>query len=504
MCLSAAASWPGAGPAKVPSMGMHLPEMIAVTAPSWVRMLPDDQQEHRTTHRRHPNYVFLGLQEAVQVNASTDVLPANASTDVKKVTKPAELLPDAGSYYNMANGACLNFAEYGLLIGYGFALVFAAGTMPAGYVCDRSPRVWLAFVSLVAWSVATSMQAAAKNYTGLLACRAVVGLAQAFGTPATVSLAVDYFTGSNQQRDATVALLTMVGPQLGAGFASFSIIFAELMGYRWVVLVTGLCGIALAVVMYATVKEPERTEFTAPCAINVVLEEVFGKSRVARLLIAAASAKMLASYSLAAFLPIWFSRAGLAGYTTNSYACWNALVVSGGGLLATVIGSVLETIWGQHDSRAPCFIGLLGAVVSIPLTAIILFGPNFESSLFCYFLLLVLGDCWFGPTMALAQKAVRRSVRGQAMSMLLVLSSLIGNLGPSLVGVFDSGNISIAANLLWICILGQVLAFVAFMYTAYEISLDPVAAGLGAVFAVRESASTRKPSDETSAKTIRS
>ena len=81
-----------------------------------------------------------------------------------------------------------------------------------------------------------------------------------------------------------------------------------------------------------------------------------------------------------------------------------------------------------------------------------------------YFLVLMLGEAWLGPSMTLLQQAVRRSVRGalptgslwhaskassltcdrwtcsgQATSMLLVISALAGNLGPALVGILDPG-----------------------------------------------------------------
>ena len=75
----------------------------------------------------------------------------------------------------------------------------------------------------------------------------------------------------------------------------------------------------------------------------------------------ARSAKMLSSYSLTAFLPIWFARRNLegvlnsslvsnvhqlqshlnTGYTNDAYAFWNALVVSVAGLLSVGLGSII-------------------------------------------------------------------------------------------------------------------------------------------------------------------
>jgi len=385
-------------------------------------------------------------------------------------------------FYNMADATCLWYWEYGLLIGYGFALVYAAGTIPAGWLCDRHRRTSIIALSTFVWSLSTAMQAQATGSTGLfllVGCRVMIGLAQSFGTPACLSLLVDYFASNGRQRDMALALLTMVGPQLGVGCASFSIIFAELLGWRWVVLLTGLCGILLAFVVLLTIKEPQRTEWSSPCPVSVVVEEVFEKSRVSRLLMWAVSAKMLSSYSLTAFLPIWFARRNLEGYTNDAYAFWNALAVSVAGLLSVGLGSIIGRAWSRLDVRAPCYVGLIGALASLPLIFLMVFTEYFKTSLLCYFLLLVVGDAWFGPSMNLLQLAVRHSVRGQATSMLLGVAALAGNVGPALVGFLDPGGSNIGIHLLWICSAAQVLAALSFLWTANEITLDPVSVGLG-------------------------
>ncbi|CAJ1364390.1 unnamed protein product [Effrenium voratum] len=324
--------------------------------------------------------------------------------------------------------------------------------------------------------MATCIQAQGTGLWLLLTCRTVVGLAQSFGTPACVSLMVDYFASNSRQRDMALGLLTMVGPQLGVGCASFSIVFAELLGWRWVMLLTGILGALLALVVLATIKEPQRTEWSAPCPTSVVVDEVFEKSRVAQYLLCAVSAKMLSSYTLMAFLPIWYSRRNLHGYTNDAYAFWNALAVSLAGLFSVCIGSIIGQAFG---TRTPCFVGLLGAVASVPLIFFMLLTSYFRISLICYFLVLMLGEAWLGPSMTLLQQAVRRSVRGQATSMLLVISALAGNLGPALVGILDPGGVNIQIHLLWICTAAQVLAALSFYWTAREISLDPVSVGLG-------------------------
>lgn len=379
------------------------------------------------------------------------------------------------TFYNLADGTCLHHWEYGILIGYGFALFFALGSVPAGKVCDVRSRVEVASLALLVWSVATCMQAGAHTFGFLLGCRVAVGLSQAFALPAAVSLTADYF---HERQSCAVEILS-AGLHLGSGCASFSILFAEVVGWRWAVFIAGLLGILMVPVLYGTVKEPERTEWSAPCQLSIVTDEVFEKSRVARTLIFAGSAKMLAAYSLNAYLPIWYSRRGLIGYTNYTYACWNALVVSSGGLLSALFCSFLSHHWSKVDWRAPCWIGMIGAICSVPLTILVLQTPYFWVSMPCFFLLLLVSEGWYGPALSLVQASVRRSVRGQAVSMFMVVPTLAGNLGPAMVGFLDPGDDRVGAHLLWICILANVVAAAAFMWTAREITVDPVAAGLG-------------------------
>eukprot|EP00913_Durusdinium_trenchii_P013036 g12237.t1 len=116
----------------------------------------------------------------------------------------------------------------------------------------------------------------------------------------------------------------------------------------------------------------------------------------------------------------------------------------------------------------------MGALVSLPLIFMMLLTQYFRTSLLCYFAVLVIGDAFLGPSMNLLQLALRSSVRGQATSMLLGVAALVGNLGPAMVGILDPGGVNIGIHLLWICSAAQVFAALSFLWTANEITLDPV------------------------------
>lgn len=416
-----------------------------------------------------------GLQDSTLLDTASSVplLSDPAQAQILTLDKKTK----DGNYYNMADGACMHDWEYGLLIGYGFALAFGVGSILAGWSCDRRGRVDVACISLAAWSVATSMQATAHDFWSLLACRSIVGLSQAFAMPASISIVYDIFASKRDRQNMAMAVLS-VGFYLGSGCASFSIWFAELLGWRWAVLLAGVSGVAIAILLHLTVKEPERTEFSAPCSLAGVREEVFVKSRVARWCLLAASAKMLSAYVLGTFLPIWYARKGLPGYSNTSYAGYNALIIAVGGLLSTVVGSVVGGYWGQHDSRAPCWMGLVGAILSIPLIFLVVYIPSFVGSMICFFALILVSECWFAPTIALVQRSVRQSHRRQAIPMFLIATTMGANLGPALVGFSDPGHDGVGLHIALVVVIANIVAAVAFLFTAREITIDPIAAGV--------------------------
>merc|ERR1719198_82735 len=97
----------------------------------------------------------------------------------------------------------------------------------------------------------------------------------------------------------------------------------------------------------------------------------------------------------------------LPGYSNVAYAGINALIIAGGGLLSMYGGSWLGNLWSPHDPRATCWIGLIGAFVSIPLVLLVLFAGNFFFSMICFLLLVLLSESWFAPTIGLVQKSIR-------------------------------------------------------------------------------------------------
>jgi len=90
----------------------------------------------------------------------------------------AALAPTVRGEFQLSN------EQYGLVIS-SFSLVYAAVAPAAGWFIDRVGLNLGAGIAVALWSVAGSATAWTRSFSGLLACRTVLGAAEAAGIPAT-------------------------------------------------------------------------------------------------------------------------------------------------------------------------------------------------------------------------------------------------------------------------------------------------------------------------------
>ena len=113
-----------------------------------------------------------------------------------------ELVPELG----------LSDTEFGLLTGFGFALLYTIVGIPLARYADAANRVWIMTVCVALWSLMTMLCGLATEITigsitigafwVLLMCRVGVGIGEAGCTPPANSLIADYYA----PRDRSQAL----------------------------------------------------------------------------------------------------------------------------------------------------------------------------------------------------------------------------------------------------------------------------------------------------------
>ena len=91
----------------------------------------------------------------------------------------------------------------------------ALATVPMGVVVDRSRRVRLLWITMLAWSVIEAISGASQSFATLLALRVALGAATAAATPAVASLVGDLFPGSERGR---IWGMILSGELIGSAF----------------------------------------------------------------------------------------------------------------------------------------------------------------------------------------------------------------------------------------------------------------------------------------------
>ena len=207
--------------------------------------------------KAYRNYVLFALTFIYILNFVDRALLAVVGPD---------LVPDLG----------ITDTQFGLLTGFGFALLYTAVGIPLARFADVANRVWIMTVCVALWSLMTALCGLATEVTIgsvtigafwiLLMCRVGVGIGEAGCTPPANSLIADYFIPRERSQALGfyamgVTLGTMVANLVG-GWVT------DVFDWRTAFFVVGLPGLLVALVFKLTVKEPPRGYTDPPVAVK--------------------------------------------------------------------------------------------------------------------------------------------------------------------------------------------------------------------------------------------
>jgi MFS family permease len=146
--------------------------------------------------------------------------------------------------------------DLGILMGPAFAVVHVLAGLPIARLADRASRRTIIAAGLFAWSLLTMAQGLARSFPQLLAARMGVGIGEAAGSPPSHSLLADYAPPEKRARALAVLQIgALCGAGLGMAFGGW---VNEIWGWRAAFVAVGVPGIALAAVVFLTLREPPR------------------------------------------------------------------------------------------------------------------------------------------------------------------------------------------------------------------------------------------------------
>ena len=347
--------------------------------------------------------------------------------------------------------------QFGLLTGFGFALLYTAVGIPLARFADVGHRVWIMTICVALWSLMTAACGLATEVTIgsitigafwiLLICRVGVGIGEAGCTPPANSLIADYFIPRERSQALGfyamgVTLGTMVANLIG-GWVT------DVFDWRTAFFVVGLPGLLVAIVFKLTVKEPPRgytdppeTEKKERAGLKEAIHELMGKPAF-WLMTAGATIAAFCGYGISSFQSLFLVRtyeitAGQAAIWINTPVALSAAV----GTFAT--GWLATRMYKKHPG-AIAWVPAAGLTLSVPFY---IYAFTTDNLLYAAIGLVIGGFVKYGYLAAqytIGQGVVSMRVRAMATAVMLLLVNLLGyGFGPLFIGAvsdifFNSG-----------------------------------------------------------------
>lgn len=340
----------------------------------------------------------------------------------------------------------LGDTQVGLLVGFGFVLLYSIMGIPFGSLADSGNRRNLMVFGVLGWSAATALSGFAGGFASLLGARAMVGVGEATLSPAAYSTIADRF---EKKRLGFAVSLYNMGVSLGGGVAmlfggvlvawamatAIPLPWGELTGWRLAFVAVGMLGLPLAAVMLLTVREAPRRQgggktppLSALWALAMRHKAAFGGVVIGYSII------VIAAYGAMLWAPVHFARAH--GMSPAHLGLAFGIIIGLFGTVGLAIGGLLSDRSAKRGhAEAPVRIVLAAAVIQFPL----MIGAYLATDTTVALILVAAGMATVstigGLQAGTLQILTPATMRGRMTAIYLLVANMAGmGLGPLLIG----------------------------------------------------------------------
>jgi MFS family permease len=325
----------------------------------------------------------------------------------------------------------------GFLSGVAFAIFYATLGIPIARWADRGVRRDIIALALFVWSGMTALCGLARTFPQLVAARIGVGIGEAGGSPPAHSILADYYP---PERRGTAFAIYALGIPVGTAFGFFTGGWmAETLGWRSAFLLVGVPGLALALIVRLTLREPPRGHSealrdTEPAPDSMTVMRTMWRLATFRHLAMAAALHAFVGYGVAAWNAAFLIRSH--DMSVGAVGSWLAGIAIVGGGLGTFLGGYLADRLRPRDARWTLWVPGVSTLVAVPFAAFFYLWHDVRVALALAVIPVFFGAMYLGPTFALTQALAPLRMRAVASAFLLFLLNLIGmGLGPQMVGI---------------------------------------------------------------------
>jgi len=327
----------------------------------------------------------------------------------------------------------------GFLTGPSFALFYALAGIPIARWADRGVRRSIISLGLLVWSGLTLASGMAVHFGHLVVARLGVGIGEAAGTPPSHALISDYFPP--ERRTFALAVFT-IGASTGVAMAHLvGGWVSELWGWRMVFVVAGIPGLALALLIRFTVREPPRGRFDGDAAAPrdegwLAAVGVLARIPSYRHLVIAASLHSFAFSGSMIWYPPFLTR--VHGLSASEIGTALALFSSLPAGLGIFVGGLLTDRLMRRDVRWIQGYAGFTMLAFAPFALGFLFFPTPSLAFGCLVISAFLMGTSTPGIHVTTQALAPARMRALASAINLLLLSLVGaGLGPFFVGVLN-------------------------------------------------------------------
>jgi MFS family permease len=344
--------------------------------------------------------------------------------------------------------------QIGLLQGLAFAIFYTLFGLPMGVLVDRWLRAPLLAIGMLVWSAATMGCGLARSYAMLFLGRIGIGAGEATVMPASSSIIPDLFRPVDRNRAYGVFQVGgSIGTALSYVVGSGAIIMADTVrgwapaafgGYsNWQIafLIMGAPGIPLALLVFFTLREPERRDrlHLTPTRFSFgpIVRQIADNWAAYGVIIGGAVLNTMVVNAQIAWFPTLLIRAH--GWTAAQVGgTLGALGFPAGTFSAISAGFVLAWLVKRGRADGPVLVMALQALTWAVFGVIKALHPDMTVVLTAHVLSSLFAIWAVTAALAGLNEITPNEMRGQVIALYTLFSGLIGlTVGPLVVGMLS-------------------------------------------------------------------
>jgi predicted MFS family arabinose efflux permease len=250
----------------------------------------------------------------------------------------------------------------------------------------------------------------------------------------------------------------------------------ENFGWRMTFVIVGLPGLALALLLFFTVDEPQRTTTVDAHPMREVLGYLFAKPSYV-VLLGAASFHAAAAYAIAHWAPTFLLR--VHGLSLPEVGVTLGLATGLSGAAGAMLGGSLSDRLAVSDRAWYARTTAFAALGSLPFAIGFVLSESVVMAMLFFVPMTLITGMYIGPLYAMNQGLARPRMRAMAVAVhLFIVSILGGGVGPWVVGLMNDsfraeyGDAGIRQSLIWVQCVSLLAAGACYLLVSRTLARD--------------------------------